>query len=213
MAYEPWRCAAAAGGGQAAAHALMHALPLSWTPIRSLGIPSQPHAARRHGRPDGGAGPRRAAGACGRWTGPTGKRTNRDGDVCTDRRPPARQATDGPRGLTGSLIEPPPTSNRVVPPPSRRRLLPVALLASSRRIIADYYSATTTRHSSSGTHAQRAHSIPAFLAPSTPPISLTHSLASLPAYCRYLSPRPPVSAVTGRSCRPRSCQAGLAAGG
>lgn len=148
MAYErnqPNRAAAA--GGRQSSVTCMHALVVD-TPIRFLPWAlAQPQG--RRARPLPGAGRATARVRA------TGKRTSRDGDVCTDAGS-ERPAGDAGGSLIAPFVPPPGPRqiDRVAPHPtprSRRRLVPVALLASSRRIIADYYSATTTtRHSSSG---------------------------------------------------------------
>lgn len=215
---------------QAGAHALMDALVVD-SPSGPL---ASPHAARRHGRGRGG----RRTTACRGWTRPTGKRTNRDGDVCTDAIDARRQAARGD-GRTGAHHRAGSTHCAFVRRP-RQIESPFLLLffssspsssplRCSRRIIADYYSATTTRHSSSDTDTDTARPLHSCM-PCPPPLSLSLSLrlslAALSACLLPLSISSParVSAahrascqlsVTGRGrvCRPRSCQAGLAAGG
>jgi hypothetical protein len=129
---------------KAASHAC---IPLSWIlPSGSLGLGA---AAGTAGAASAGCRPCHGAGASDRQ----GKRTSRDGDVCTDagRRPEGAHSLRllSRRPAHVKSLESPPHPH----PRSRRRLVPVALLASSRRIIADYYSATTTTRQAAKRHA------------------------------------------------------------
>jgi len=166
-------------------------MPLSWTPIRPLGIAAR-RTETRTGAPDHGV-PRPAG-----WTRPTGKRTNRDGDVCTDATPAGRQATDGggspAHSLRLSLSAAHVKSSRA---PSFFSSSPSSRCAA--RVVPPHHCRLLQRH----------HHTPFFFGDTRTArplhscmpcplhlhsLSLSRSLAALPAYCRYLSPRPPVSA-------------------
>ena len=215
MAYEPWRCAAAAGGGQASSRTCIDACPCRGLPSGPL---ASPHAARRHGRG-------RRTTAC-RGLDKADRQANKQGWERVHRRDARRQAGDGRRGspahsLSLSLSAAHVKSSRA---PSFFSSSPSSRCAA--RVVPPHHCRLLQRH----------HHTPFFFGDTRTArplhscmpcplhlhsLSLSLSLTRSPACLLPLSISSParvgaarvVSAVTGRSCRPRSCQAGLAAGG